>query len=649
MARAPRRKPDAGWLENIATRAGVDVKTAQAVLDRHHVKASPANSRPRRLTLKRIAFRGEKHGEVTEGAFAFEWNDLDQGMYAVLSDGNLKGKSSIFHIVRWLLRGEETSGLQADVRSWIHAASLRFLLDELHYEVSVDATDGVKGVLVRLDGEEQIEIARYSDGPEFKAVMASFFMSELALEPIASWRDDVGEAVTHEWTALSGVLAIGPKFESLLGEIAMAGLPTRLLQMYLGLPWVPTLCAAKVAKSAIDREGAERKRRRQERAVAQMSRVEALEGEVGSLRARLNALPDVGASRERYYSLERRLIDASNRRRSLSLRRGELIDTEKKLEAASLEDRKRLQEVIDAEAAGKIFRVLDPKCCPRCEAAITDERRKRELAASACAVCGESVQADEDIGEERERAKSQAAMSKKALDAHQRLIVEQDESVAEAAQQIRSLEDERIELETAIRSASARSELELAVLRCEARLEEAKRPADDDQEDGDGDAATIVAAVTETEFRVKEIQDSLLKEVSQSIKDYAVRFGMAQLTEATLGGNATLKLVKGGQSTSFSRVTAGEQLRLKIATVLAILKLGEKRKLGRHPGLLLVDSPGAEELAEDNLEDLIGELKAVAGELGHLQIFVAARASEPVLTHIDSQRLRRAEGDNWVW
>ncbi len=187
------------------------------------------------------------------------------------------------------------------------------------------------------------------------------------------------------------------------------------------------------------------------------------------------------------------------------------------------------------------------------------------------------------------------------------------------------------------------------MLRCEARLEEAKRPLDDEGEEPSGDIGIVVAAVSETDARVKERQEGLLKEVSESIKAYAVRFGMAQLTEVTLKGNASLSLVKGGQSTSFTHVTAGEQLRLKIATMLAMLKLGEKEKLGRHPGVLLVDSPRAEELAEVNLEELIGELKAVAEELGHLQVFVAATASDAILTRVERKRLRRAQGDEWVW
>lgn len=123
MARRPKRDGSASWIANIAARTGADDATVEDVLERRRIKASPTMTRPRRLTLKQIAFSGEKHGTLTEGAFDFAWSDLKTGLYAILSDGNLKGKSSILHVARWLLRGSPADGFQADVKAWIRKAS----------------------------------------------------------------------------------------------------------------------------------------------------------------------------------------------------------------------------------------------------------------------------------------------------------------------------------------------------------------------------------------------------------------------------------------------------------------------------------------------------------------------------------------------
>ena len=130
MVRRPKRDGSASWIANIATRTGADEATVADVLERRRITASPSMTRPRRLTLRWIAFSGEKHGTLTEGAFDFAWPDLETGLYAILSDGNLKGKSSILHVARWLLRGSPADGFQPDVKAWIRKASMQFALNE---------------------------------------------------------------------------------------------------------------------------------------------------------------------------------------------------------------------------------------------------------------------------------------------------------------------------------------------------------------------------------------------------------------------------------------------------------------------------------------------------------------------------------------
>ena len=73
---------------------------------------------------------------------------------------------------------------------------------------------------------------------------------------------------------------------------------------------------------------------------------------------------------------------------------------------------------------------------------------------------------------------------------------------------------------------------------------------------------------------------------------------MSAITKAKLKGNASLQIIKGGQTTTYSKLTGGEKLRLKVATVLAIISVAESRELGRHPGLLFIDSPKNHQMIE---------------------------------------------------
>ena len=56
----------------------------------------------------------------------------------MMTDRNLRGKSSIIEVVRWLMRGRPSPNLQDDVKTWIHDACLRFDLDGLEHEVRLD-------------------------------------------------------------------------------------------------------------------------------------------------------------------------------------------------------------------------------------------------------------------------------------------------------------------------------------------------------------------------------------------------------------------------------------------------------------------------------------------------------------------------------
>ncbi len=87
----------------------------------------------------------------------------------------------------------------------------------------------------------------------------------------------------------------------------------------------------------------------------------------------------------------------------------------------------------------------------------------------------------------------------------------------------------------------------------------------------------LSAILAETDSRVRAVRNDLLKDVSTRIVHYPQRFGMHTLTGATLKANAVLSLVKGGTNTFYSKVTEGEKLRLKVATILAMLEIGDRK------------------------------------------------------------------------
>ena len=192
-------------------------------------------------------------------------------------------------------------------------------------------------------------------------------------------------------------------------------------------------------------------------------------------------------------------------------------------------------------------------------------------------------------------------------------------------------------------------EVATAVAVLEGRLEEASTAPTTQSEDRTGELKILTAVVNETEARVKAMRDGLLTDVSARLVEYAKAFGMENLSEASLKGNAALSLVKGGVPTSYSKVTEGEKLRLKVAAVLAMIEIAEARGIGRHPGLLMIDSPAAQEVSPVDVDHLVAGLQAVSSKLPHFQVFVAGLTSKAITDHIPEAHRREVAGNAFLW
>ncbi|BDV42678.1 MULTISPECIES: hypothetical protein [Geobacteraceae] len=650
---ALRQNQSKEWAIAISEKAGVDKGITEEILSACQIRPSPVIATPRRLLLRRIRFSGEKEGPAEQGPFEFNWSNLNTGLWALVTESNLKGKSTVIEVVRWMLRGRPSENLQRDVRSWITDVSVTFDFDGVGHEVQAKTTGGVIGKLVRIDGESNRQLATFESDDEFEAVMSDFFLRELSLEPVTLWlggsEEEGGKAVTHEWPWLSGAMFIGTDYSSLLGDVYAGGLSTKLMQMYLGLPWISTLSNAKTAQQAMSREKESRDRRRKSAATVRKTRTDSIIKELEVKRKNLASIPSDEKIREDLSKSNNELAIRIRSSRMLEDRLEKADRASKLAEQEYADDRRELQTFNDAEAACQVFRMLDPSFCPRCDTAITQERKKQEKTHHACSVCGESITSEADVHEAKAAIEHRVKASKSALEKVQKEYFEIKKNLEILEQEKSTFRTKCVELENKLGSFAKRRELEIDVRMLEARLEEAAFDPEPEEEGINQKAQVIDAAVAETDRRVKAIQVELLKDVSTKIVKYAQRFGMVNLSDAELKGNASLPLVKGGRVTSYSKVTAGEKLRLKVAAVLAMLSVAEAKGLGRHPGLLMIDSPGAHEVTLEDLEELISGLVEVSKELPHLQVFIAALASPAITGHVSKQRLQYATGHEPLW
>jgi hypothetical protein len=300
-------------------------------------------------------------------------------------------------------------------------------------------------------------------------------------------------------------------------------------------------------------------------------------------------------------------------------------------------------------SAAAVFRRLEPQCCPRCDKAISKAKKELEASSHSCSVCGEPIKDSEDGEILKAELQERVNRLKTAVDLATANKSELENELARLRDKVNLLQNRIESASKELVSAVRRQDTAIAAAALEARLEEASRLPISQTDDRSIELKILGAVVKETEDRVKIVQDQLLGDVSARLIEFAKAFGMDNLTEADLKGNANLYLVKGGASTSYSKVTPGEKLRLKVATILAIIDIAEERGVGRHPGLLMIDSPAAQEVSPIDVDSLISGLEKVARTHPHIQVFVASISSEAITVRIKAENRREVAGGGYLW
>jgi hypothetical protein len=631
-------------IAEMAKRTPEDVR---AVLVRKGVSVKQSIAVPHRLCVRSLAFTGEKKGEKA-GPINFEWNELGRGFLAITSERNFRGKSTLLAMIRWCLNGRRGGGIPSEMETWFHTVRLTFTLDEQLYGVDIVDAVACAGALWRHVGGSRQRQATFSSDEEFEDVMSEFFMGQLGLQSMVmhAVRDGKGSDQEHDWVWLSGAMVIEPDPKILFGSAPTLGV--RMMQMYLGVPWVNALSDVRAAQARITNETRQATSELERSRVRRKARVSELDKEISDLQSRLRKLPRAEDLRASLRDRNREFAEADAKFRAARLQLSSAADDLEAAKEAYDGARRDLQDFKDGRAASFVFRSLEPVSCPRCVHDFDEERKQESRQQHVCMVCGEPETEDENPALTEAGLKDAVAQAEAVLETERKRHGLLQEAVSEARADMEKAEKASAEIEAKLVAPSEARELELDIVRRQAQRDELAReeaPAPGAPEDEE--VLKIAERVISTSY--KSLQDALLNDVSELIKHYAVLFGMEGLERARLKGNTHLDLVKGGVTVPFGDQTAGEKARLKIATTLALIKVAEQRGVGRHPGLLLIDSPGASEMVEKDYAALVAGLKQLTGEIPHTQVFMAAIDSDVVRQHVPSQNMRYAAGDDYLW
>ena len=639
----------------IAEGAGLSLAEVGDVLTGQGISLVPVPPVKRSIDIRRLTFRGNRTNTDWDGPFS-EIFDFSYGVTALVTNENLRGKSSVLELVTWALRGEPRD-LRSDVRPWFDRITLEYAINGIPMAVILTKRNAavVADVIRATDatvlsayvagepnpGPVNVVASGLSEA-QFAAFQDETMMSLLGFDPITNFQkhagSDQGAPRTNTWPAYYGGIHLPRNSDLLFGDTVFAGLPARILQMYCNVPLMGTYIRLSTLARVQRQDESNIVRRATEDAAARAVERATIEAERDALVAKLNALPSESGRSFSVVSAELRQAERDlDTAVAESREAGRMCDEAK---AARQEEVLRISRERETELAGVLFHGLNPAHCPRCEQKFDAKRTERELSDHECAVCTKEL----PIGNEH-NDDSTGDGEEDVADALEALRAAEDAAKETAAAAAKAANDAReivVTLAAELTAASQaeefadRLQIQLKLSRLDGRLENfSDRLA---TASPSGTIRVLEAALKVLKDVTAEGANRLFTELDDEILAIGRKLGIENLESVKLNRNGGMRVVTAGVEDAFKNLSGGERVRLRVAVIAALLRVGHRSGVGSHPGLVLLDSPG-DELTVEAEATLLAELDSLKDELPNLQVLVASDEPNAVLGHIPNDHI----------
>lgn len=637
----------------------------------------------KRLEINYISFTGKKTTEENQ-EFSNEIINYSQDIYSGVNiwvADNLKGKSSIFKIIKFALTGNDS--LKTNISKWIDHILVVFSINDKKYTVYINKTKSrLSAALYNkeikvypADGEhkdEQIFFVKNQDS--FQAQLQDFFFRQF-------------EYYSLRWTQKSSVkdsdqlLDVGASwntyFKSIFleskdsAELMYGGQGKKVFQMLLGLHLTAPINKLSVQKDMLMHQKGKQQSFESREVQQNAEKKSELQKSLEEITAKLNELiqaegqtTDISLLVKRYDDLLEELnsentksfninsciqennnanIKADSRKQYVE---NELSKLKKELEKAKRQERD-IREYLDI---GVFFSNLDLKSCPSCSHPVTPEKKQKAVTGHTCALCSDDVSQDvANISTESLSAKLQQLMQlqdalafpidafkteleelrkrSNAIYNEKILLLQQLDSIRD----ISSLNSELTELQGKItkerQKVRPRDTEKMELIEKKAILSfRIEQFAEVSEKVGDQRIELKITLLTRAIEELNKLRfaegESIIKKLSDLMTKEVKALGL-RISEIKISDRFDIKYKQDGDYLSFSEIAEGEQLRAKIAFYLSLIQLDIEHNYGRHSRFLIIDSPGKEEGDKNYLEGLTKLIKELEERFGDkLQILI---------------------------
>ncbi len=627
----------------------------------------------KRLIIEYIEFSGDKQNG---GLINFKKN-FSSGINMIIAD-NLKGKSSLFKIIKTVLVGNDDY-IKADVKQWIKCILIGFKINDKRYTISMNLEKRIKGKLYNCsfgdylkggDLSEQL-IFEANSNTEYESQIQKFFFNQFSYFSM-KWTQksslkDSNELIESgsSWKTYFKTIYL----ESRDSTSFYGGQDQKTFQMLLALEHTQLINRLTVKKELM-----------QSALSKQLDIMDSIsdETEVSKLRADLNkinqSLNDIKDSRN---SVD--LQNLKNQRKAMKLEISELNDklstlykqrkaliVQKELKKKELDGfgfeysrisneiyktQRFINDINEYLEVGQFFSALEIKNCPSCNHQVIHSNTET---GNTCPLCHE-IAVNDDIEQmynysekvdELEKTLKLMLREKELLEEKKKVLNEEVERIDGLLDSIQKdisrleendKEDNLDEISRSIEKIQNEyddnQEKELIAQQAVLMFRIAgKEKGDSKLSDVDKLKATIemlndaVIDIDNLRFeKSKTIMEDLKKTMLKEIHD----FGLTSITKIIIDKKFNITYVQNNVMVKFSDIAEGEQLRVKLAFYLSLIQLDIEKNHGRHTRFLIVDSPNKEEGDTAYLEGLKEVLNQIQTKYhDQLQIIIGTATRE---------------------
>jgi hypothetical protein len=639
-------------IEEISARSGLHPSQVREQLAGAGIVLTQPLPAHRQLMVRRLRVSGVKTGDR---AFHVDL-PFGHGVFAIVHPENGAGKTSLLEFIVYALRGAPRD-LPVEVGGWLRTLRVDLLVSGRPIRIAIDQDEGHRPIasLFEARSEDHLQVAAdtelsligHAEGSaRIEELIGSFMLRTLDLDRLPLWRgtggtDGQGAAQVHGWKACFGACYLNPGGDKLLlGDTPDApALSAQLLEVFIDVPYTTQLARVKTASKQNSKVVRQSQVRLRNDAEARASEQDEIRHHLAAARREIEELSSAAVPALQELLVKVDQADAYLRQ----LRHERTLADEAYRDARA--DRLRLeQQHLDATEswqARRVLGLLDPTCCPRCEAPIDSGRRTQERNRAHCAVCTRPLPEvnESEIEEALMALEEQLESARQAEEDAEQLLSSRSEQVDQAFAAYEHAAEQVQQFARVSQQYQRLRELELRAARLEGRL--AAYTSLPETVESAQQASTIVLEATEQVLTsiVKDATSEVFPLLDAEIIDLAQRFGVQNLDSVRLDRAGRVNAVSDGKNKPFSKFSRGDRLRMRIATVVALLRVGNKLGARAHPGLVLVDALASEEVTARPGRTLVGELQAIAEEIPELQVILTTAQPHLVYSVLPSPQL----------